>query len=112
MKDREFQKIESQQEYARDRLLVDDIVNKIREEDMNTIMELNKKKEVAKSYMYQAYEEKEQRKKQQKEVQNLINFIYSGRKITKRKGEAMVRRVSKKRWRAKSDESRERRRKK
>jgi len=71
MKDREKLKEESKQEYLRDRGLVDAIIEKIKKEDMDLIDELNRKKEVAKTYMYQAYEEKTQRKAQQKEVKFL-----------------------------------------
>ncbi len=78
MKDREKLKEESKQEYLRDKVLVEQIVDKIRKEDMDTIHAINRKKEVAKSYMFQAYEEKEQRKKQQKEVYIIIKAL--GRK--------------------------------
>jgi len=68
MKDREKQKEDSKQEYLRDKGLVDDIIEKLKREDMALVEDYNRKKEVAKTYMYQAYEEKEQRKLQQKEV--------------------------------------------
>jgi len=71
MKDRDKLKEESKQEYLRDRGLVDAIIEKLKKEDMDLIDELNRKKEVAKTYMYQAYEEKTQRKAQQKEVKFL-----------------------------------------
>ncbi len=68
MKDKEKLKQDSQQEYLRDKMLVDAEIDRIRQEDMNFINDLNRKKEVAKSYMYHAYEEKTEKKKQQKEV--------------------------------------------
>jgi hypothetical protein len=66
MKDRELQKEESKEEYLRDKALVDDIIDKIKKEDMAFINEHNRKKEIAKSYMFEAYEEKNRRKIQQK----------------------------------------------
>ena len=52
----------------RDKALVDDIIEKLKKEDMDLMEDLNRKKEIAKSYMEQAYKEKEQRKKQKIEV--------------------------------------------
>ena len=75
MKDREKQKEDSKQEYLRDKQLVDTIIDKIKKEDMDLIEELGRKKEVAKTYMFQAYEEKELRKKQHKQVLTLFNLI-------------------------------------
>jgi len=68
MKEREKLKEESHKEYMRDKALVDDIIEKLKKEDMDLMEDLNRKKEIAKSYMEQAYKEKEQRKKQKIEV--------------------------------------------
>lgn len=67
MKDRDKQREESKAEYLRDRELVDNIVKNIMQEDMNMIMEDKRKKELARSHMYAAYAEKEERLRQQKE---------------------------------------------
>ena len=67
MQDREKQKDESKTEYQRDRVLVDNVVNKLMQEDINLIMEDKRKKELAKGYMYAAYDEKEKQKQQLKE---------------------------------------------
>ena len=68
MKEREKLKEESHKKYMRNKALVDDIIEKLKKEDMDLMEDLNRKKEIAKSYMEQAYKEKEQRKKQKIEV--------------------------------------------
>ncbi len=67
MKERDKQREESKAEYMRDKQLVDNIVNKLIQEDLNMINETKKKKEIAKSYMLAAYEEKERQIAFQKE---------------------------------------------
>lgn len=67
MKERDKQREESKAEYMRDKQLVDNIVNKLMQEDINMINETKKKKEIAKSYMIAAYDEKERQKAFQKE---------------------------------------------
>lgn len=67
MKDRDKLKEESKSEYLRDRQLVDNIVNKLIQDDTNLINETKRKKEIAKSYMVAAYEEKERRISLQRE---------------------------------------------
>jgi hypothetical protein len=71
MQDREILKDESKTEYIRDRTLVDNIVQKIMQEDLNVILEDKRKKEIARNQMYSAYQEKEERMKQQKENERL-----------------------------------------
>jgi hypothetical protein len=71
MKEKDKLKEESRQEYLRDKQLVDDVVKKLMMEDMNSINENKRKKSLAKTYMNQAYEEKEFRKLQQKEDERL-----------------------------------------
>lgn len=71
MMEKEKLKEESRAEYMRDKGLVDDIVKRIMQEDLDALNENQRKKEVARSYMNQAYEDKEQRKIQQKEDERL-----------------------------------------
>lgn len=71
MKDKERLREESNQEYTRDKKQVDDIVKQLMMEDLNAMNENRRKKELAKSYMDQAYEDKEIRKHQQKEDERL-----------------------------------------
>ena len=112
MKDREKLKEDSKQEYQRDKQLVDTIIDKIKKEDMDLIEELGRKKEVAKTYMYQAYEEKELRKKQHKQVFfKTYLLLILGRKRRKRKTKEIFRRSRQKRWRVQSQKNGNRRRK-
>ena len=62
MKEKEKLKDESRQEYIRDKGLVDDAVQKIIQEDIETQREIHRKKEKNKKHMYEAYEDKERRK--------------------------------------------------
>ena len=71
MKDREKLKEESQAQFIRDRSLIDNLINKLIQEDLNLVNETKKKKEIAKSYMFAAYEDKESRRIQQKEDERL-----------------------------------------
>lgn len=71
MSEKEKLRDEARAEYLRDKSLVDDIVKKIMMEDMQTINEIKKKKELAKTYMKEAYEEKEMKKHNQKEEERL-----------------------------------------
>lgn len=71
MKDKEMLREESKQEYLRDKQLVDDVVQKLMNEDMNALNENHRKKNLAKNYMDQAYDQKERRKVQQKEDEKL-----------------------------------------
>lgn len=66
MKDREKQREQSMYEYDRDRKLVNEIVKKIQEEDMNFLENERKKKETARMYMENTYREKNQIKLQRK----------------------------------------------
>jgi hypothetical protein len=71
MRDREKQKEESQAEYLRDKKQVDAIVRGLIQEDLNQMEEDRKKKEMLRSTMHEAYEEKTQRKQQSKEDERL-----------------------------------------
>jgi hypothetical protein len=71
MRDRERQKEESQAEYQRDKKQIDDVVRNLIQEDMNLQADNLKKKEMLKSTMNAAYEEKTQRKKQYKEDERM-----------------------------------------
>jgi hypothetical protein len=71
MFEKEKMRDESRQEYMRDKNLVDDIVKKLMAEDLDAINENKRKKELAKTYMNQAYEEKALREKQQREDERL-----------------------------------------
>ncbi len=64
MKDKEKLKEESRQEYLRDKFLVNDAVQKIIMEDMDNQREIQRKKELNKKHMYEAYDEKERRKQE------------------------------------------------
>ena len=64
MKDKEKLKEESRQEYFRDKGLVDDAVQKIIKEDIENQMEVQRKKEINKKDMYEAYEDKDRRKQE------------------------------------------------
>ena len=69
MKDRDIQKEESKNEYLRDKKLVDDIVNRLRQEDMNLINDNKRKKEIAKSYMMADTEEIQWPQRQRSEME-------------------------------------------
>lgn len=71
MKEKERLREESRQEYLRDKQLVDDIVNKIIREDMDSINENQRKKEMTRNHMFEAYAEKERLKAQQKEEERI-----------------------------------------
>lgn len=71
IKDRENQKQESRQEYLRDRKLVDDVVGKIMIEDLNAIQSAERKKQLARKQMFEAYEEKERLRKEAAERDRL-----------------------------------------
>ena len=67
----ELQKQEAQKEYLRDKQEVDDIINRIKEEDLAALKEDQRKKAIARSYMENAYAEKAARKQQEKENERL-----------------------------------------
>jgi hypothetical protein len=71
MKEKEKLREESRKEYLRDKQLVDDIVTKIIKEDLDTINENKKKKEMTRTHMLEAYAEKEMMKAQQKEEERI-----------------------------------------
>ena len=64
MLDKEKFKEESRQEYLRDKGLVNDAVQKIIQEDVDTQREIHRKKEMNKKHMYEAYEDKERRRQE------------------------------------------------
>lgn len=71
MKERENQRNESRQEYLRDRQLVDEVVHKIVQEDLNSFQEAERKKQLARKHMFEAYEEKEKLRKENAERDRL-----------------------------------------
>ena len=79
MKDRQKERDASKKEYLRDKELVDAQVRKIIEEDINEQLENERKKNIARTYMENAYAEKAQRKLQEKEEggkmdKKVVNF--------------------------------------
>ena len=55
------------EEYAKDRKDIENIVNTIKREDMLAKEELNRKRNIARTYMENSYARKEQQKKKEKE---------------------------------------------
>ena len=60
MKDKEKLKQEADKEYKKDLQDIKRIMDAIHEEDMNNIKEDQRKKSIARQYMYNAYKEKEE----------------------------------------------------
>ena len=71
MKDREQLRQQAREEYLRDKMLVDNIVDRIIKEDTDSLNEAKRKKELAKTFMTEAYQDKENRLRQQKEEERL-----------------------------------------
>lgn len=71
MKDKERLREEARAEYLRDKQLVDDVVSKIIQEDVESLREKERKKQIARSYMDQAYTEKEILKQRKLEEERL-----------------------------------------
>ena len=67
MKDKEKLKQEADKEYKKDLQDIKKIMDTIHEEDLNNIKEDQRKKGIARQYMYNAYKEKEERKKRELE---------------------------------------------
>ena len=65
MKDKEKLKGESRQEYLRDKQLVNDAVQKIIMEDVENQRDIQRKKDINKKHMFEAYEDKERRRQEQ-----------------------------------------------
>ena len=68
IRDKKLQQEQAEKEYERDKKLVDDIVRKMREEDIATRKEDQRKKEINKLFMQNAYKERDLLK--QKELEN------------------------------------------
>ena len=71
MKDKEFLKEEAKKEYEKDKIDVNNMINKLKEEDMAAQAEAERKKNIQKLYMESAYAEKDARKERQKEEDRL-----------------------------------------
>ena len=71
MKDKEFLKEEAKKEYEKDKIDVDNMIKKLREEDLAAQAEAERKKNIQKIYMENAYAEKDARKERQKEEDRL-----------------------------------------
>ena len=71
MKDKEFLKEEAKKEYEKDKIDVDNMINKLKEEDLAALAEAERKKNIQKIYMENAYAEKDARMQRQKEEDRL-----------------------------------------
>ena len=71
MKEKEKLKQEAEKEYKKDLQDIKKIMDKIHEEDLNSIKEDQRKKNIARQYMYNAYKEKEERRKRELEEERL-----------------------------------------
>ena len=71
MKDKEFLKEEAKKEYEKDKIDVNNMINKLKEEDLAAQAEAERKKNIQKLYMESAYAEKDARKERQKEEDRL-----------------------------------------
>ena len=67
MQEKEKLKLESKKEYEKDRKDIENIVDRIKREDMLAKEELNRKRNIARTYMENSYARKEQQKKKEKE---------------------------------------------
>ena len=71
IREKKLQQEEAEKEYERDKKLVDDIVNKMIEEDLATKKEDQRKKEINKLYMQNAYKERDIIKQKEAEKEKL-----------------------------------------
>ena len=71
MKDKEKLKQEADKEYQKDLQDIKRIMDAIHQEDMNNIKEDQRKKSIARQYMYNAYKEKEERRQRELEEERL-----------------------------------------
>ena len=71
MKEKEQLKQEAEKEYQKDLQDIKKIMDKIHEEDLENKKEDQRKKNIARQYMYNAYKEKEERKKRELEEERL-----------------------------------------
>ena len=67
MKDKEFLKEEAKKEYEKDKVDVDNMINKIKQEDIAAREEAERKMNIQKIYMENAYAEKAKQKQKEKE---------------------------------------------
>ena len=67
IKDKEKLKQEAEKEYKKDLVDIKKIMDQIHQEDINNIKEEQRKKSIARQYMYNAYKEKEEKKLREKE---------------------------------------------
>ena len=67
MKEHEKNKLESIKEYERDKKQVDDLIEKLKQEDIQNFNENERKKAINRMYMENAYKEKAERKQKEKE---------------------------------------------
>ena len=68
MKDKEFLKEEAKKEYEKDKIDVDNLINKLRQEDITAMQEAERKKNIQKIYMENSYAEKKAQKLKEKEA--------------------------------------------
>ena len=68
MKDKAFLKEEAKKEYEKDKVDVDNMINKIKQEDIAAMEEAERKKNIQKEYMKNAYAEKKAQKLKEKEL--------------------------------------------
>ena len=67
MKDKAFLKEEAKKEYEKDKIDVDNMINKLKQEDIAAREEAERKKNIQKLYMENSYAEKKAQKKKEKE---------------------------------------------
>ena len=66
IRDKEKLKQEAEKEYKKDLVDIKKIMDQIHQEDINNIKEDQRKKSIARQYMYNAYKEKEEKKLREK----------------------------------------------
>ena len=71
MKEKEILKQESKKEYEKDRKDIDNIINNIKKEDELAKEELNRKRQIARTYMENTYARKAEQKRKEKEDEKL-----------------------------------------
>ena len=71
IKEKEEYKKESEKEYQKDLKDIENIMNKIKKEDLEEQKEIQKKRDIQRMYMKNSYAEKEERKRKEKEEERL-----------------------------------------
>ena len=71
MRDRDKLREEAKKEYEKDKIDVDNMINKLKEEDIAAQKEIERKKEIQRIYMKNSYAEKEARIQKEKEEERL-----------------------------------------